>query len=505
VPRRVAPADYVAAIRRAAEAGDSLCAERLRYLSDSRLFWRTFILPMTDTKEHPQVPPADFHQEGKAFLRRHREAILLAPPGMLKTTFYTIQDAIETACADRTATQMFVNIAAGGAKDMLATVQYHLAQNEKLIEVFGRFKAKDAKWAQDRCDIIGKPAGTTPSLHAVGLGGRYIGKRPHYIRCDDLEDSLSTATRVQRDKTWRVFGQTLLSRREATSVLWYVTTTWRENDLAHRLEAEMKWPVKRFDAFPQGMDGPSLYEEKWPRAALLRLYEESPRTFRIQRMNMAKDAEGEAFNMDWLLAPELWLDSVPADIPTLQSFDPAMSAKDRRGQSLNAAVLLGGPRIDGTIVLMAIHAVRSERPFEVRRDITRAWNPGRSVSEEIGMFGPVMRRSADGVHEGPKVMKIQHQAHDKLTRIQALEDEFRHEPDHNVHSRLRYLKSIRGDDERIEGWRERRKMWNLFLDEYGSFPGGDHLDILDALNNGIRKLLTRPVQKPRGVRIGGGR
>lgn len=171
--------------------------------------------------------------------------LIIAPPGHAKSTWCTV--IYPAWCIGRQPSVNILLVSATAAQAHLfsATVRETVQANPAYRAVFPDVQPDKARgwavgaWFTARADASNKDA----TLAAVGVGGAVIGRRADIILVDDPCDDANTATAKQRDKLWRWFRQTLLTRLRPGGRLIVVMTRWHEDDLAARLIATGEWTV----------------------------------------------------------------------------------------------------------------------------------------------------------------------------------------------------------------------------------------------------------------------
>lgn len=117
----------------------------------------------------------------------------------------------------------------------LQAVYPHLRRGQRETDV----------WTQTAI-TVDRPAGIRdPSLMAVGIGGAIAGSRLKWIIVDDILNFENTATKEQREKTYKWFDSEILSRLDPSGARIVVCNTARHpEDIAHRLE-KLGWATLR--------------------------------------------------------------------------------------------------------------------------------------------------------------------------------------------------------------------------------------------------------------------
>ena len=108
-------------------------------------------------------------------------------------------------------------------------------ENYKLVFDYIERKAdKDSKFMWKLKGFNGKVTYTAIEKAITGKGG-------HLIIIDDyLKNATEASSQVKRDKIWRNFTSSIMTRRYAPSIMILLATQWHEDDLIGRIEDGMK-------------------------------------------------------------------------------------------------------------------------------------------------------------------------------------------------------------------------------------------------------------------------
>lgn len=146
----------------------------------------------------------------------------------------------------------------GEVRDMLT---------EHGMEVFGvqpeRMKMAQGMWRTSRG---GK-------MRSTGVGGSITGRGAHLLIIDDpIKNDQEALSKTYRDKVWRWFQATALSRLEPDATVIVIMTRWHPDDLAGRIDDPDhnpdadKWTTVNLPAFAEENDplGRAVGEPLWP-------------------------------------------------------------------------------------------------------------------------------------------------------------------------------------------------------------------------------------------------
>jgi hypothetical protein len=183
--------------------------------------------------------PAAHHELWAELLTdpRQERLLIIAPPGHAKSTWCTC--IYPAWCIGRNPNINILLVSATAAQAFLfsQTVRETLLVNPAYAEVFPEAVPdrkrgwSQAAWFVARAAAANKDA----TLAACGVHGPIIGRRADLILVDDPCNEQNTANKAARDKLWRWFRQTLLTRLRPGGRVIVIMTRWCEGDLADQL------------------------------------------------------------------------------------------------------------------------------------------------------------------------------------------------------------------------------------------------------------------------------
>lgn len=228
-----------------------LCPENLEALADHFAHFRVTYFRTPDNL--PYLFPD--HQRRwlieilSALIRGHKTEIL-SPPRHGKTELLAHLCVWLIACVNPNIRIMVV----GGNQDIAANsvgmVKDQLDDNPQLIGDYcpnGRafkpgFKSGDP-WTSEKFTVGTRtvPGIKSPTMIAVGRGGKILSRDADLIICDDIEDNESTNTEAIREKTRRWWAITLMSRKEEKTGLVVIGSRQHPDDLYGHLLLDDQW------------------------------------------------------------------------------------------------------------------------------------------------------------------------------------------------------------------------------------------------------------------------
>ena len=186
---------------------------------------------------------ADFHQKWiKSILKaidEGGEQMILSPPRHGKTDLLT-HFAVWQICRNTNVRIMWVGGNEEIAKNAVGSVVDHLEHNEKLIEDFcgpGKtFKPKSRSgksWTSGQFTVANRTVTgiKSPTMVAVGKGGKILSRDCDLIIADDIEDHSTTIQPSAREQTRQWWTTTLSSRKEEHTAIVVIGSRQHPEDL----------------------------------------------------------------------------------------------------------------------------------------------------------------------------------------------------------------------------------------------------------------------------------
>ena len=195
----------------------------------------------TETGE--QYETADFHKRWIASILKAidegGEQMILSPPRHGKTDLLT-HFAVWQICKNPNVRIMWVGGNEEIAKNAVGAVVDHLEHNEKLIEDFcgpgEAFKPKNRSgksWTSGQFTIANRTVTgiKSPTMVAVGKGGKILSRDCDLIIADDIEDHGTTIQPSAREQTRQWWTTTLSSRKEEHTAIVVIGSRQHPEDL----------------------------------------------------------------------------------------------------------------------------------------------------------------------------------------------------------------------------------------------------------------------------------
>ena len=195
----------------------------------------------TETGEKYET--ADFHEKWinsiLDAIKTGGEQMILSPPRHGKTDLLT-HFAVWQICKNPNTRIMWVGGNEEIAKNAVGAVLDHLDNNERLIEDFcgpgGSFKPKNRSgksWSSGQFTIATRTITgiKSPTLVAVGKGGKILSRDCDLIIADDIEDHGTTVQPSAREQTRQWWTTTLSSRKEEHTAIVVIGSRQHPEDL----------------------------------------------------------------------------------------------------------------------------------------------------------------------------------------------------------------------------------------------------------------------------------
>lgn len=420
---------------------------------------------------------APFHETLYSYLRReeYKRIVAILPPGHGKSTCFTVNYPIWKVGRNPGRRFMIASHTADFVNSFIREISARM-ESPKYIELFGELKPeRPNKWTQNELIVKREGIAKDPTFKAIATQQATIGPRMHEIVADDIVDRRRAWSATYRADVKYWFKNELLSRLEPDGRVMVVGTRWHHLDLYGDLIKEKDekgnpvWALLHFPAIDPKTNR-ALWPERWPLEVLLGIKRDvgSP-MFSGQYLGNPTPIEGGEFLEVWLNYHNSEIEDVANRIFRLpsrqrmrivQAWDLAIS------EAPDAAYTVGvtlGVSMEGDIYVLSIARDKMNCPAMMKRIEAEAlaWKPERIGIESVGF----QRIVAQGLR--PKLLPIVDikQSKNKGERIRTLSANFEN-------GRIRIDKHM--DD--------------LIL-EYLQFPKGETVDILDALEMGVRMIV----------------
>lgn len=215
------------------------------------------------------------------------------------------------------------------AESILMALMTHFESNQKYKDVFGELKPQQPrKWTSQQLIVERPEISKNPTIKATGLMGPITGGRSDLVVCDDIIDEENVRTRLQVEKVSTWFNKVLYPTLYPWGGIIVIGTRWSYADIyAELLE---KWPHDMKQAIELDEKGKEtgnvLWPEYWSRPKLEeRRNEIGTIFFNCQYQNDPTGMEGADLKSEWLHS---YLREPPTNAMKIAGIDPALGEGD---------------------------------------------------------------------------------------------------------------------------------------------------------------------------------
>ena len=327
----------------------------------------------TETGEKYET--ADFHMNWISNINdaisNGKELLILSPPRHGKTELL-IHFAVYQIMKNPNIRIMWVGGNEDIAKNAVSSVLDHLDENERLQEDFcppGKSFKPDNRsgknWSQNQFTVGTRtvPGIKSPTMVAVGKGGKILSRDCDLIIADDIEDHQTTMQPGARENTRQWWTTTLSSRKEEHTAVVVIGSRQHSDDLYHHLLSNDSFttivetahnidcgiPDHLTDEHKSCMLWPSKRTHKWLMSRMQAAETTGGRKiYEMVYYNQAYVEGTQIFTMnmiDQCMRPDFVLGQVPGNLHLVAGLDPASSG-------YQAAVLWGINSYRGELYLI---------------------------------------------------------------------------------------------------------------------------------------------------------
>jgi predicted phage terminase large subunit-like protein len=337
---------------------------------------------------------------------------------------------------------------------------------------------------------------------AVGVGGSPTGQGGDLIVIDDPIRSAGDAdSETVRSALWEWYQGTIRTRLEPGGSIIVTSTRWHEDDLTGRLLAAEKaggehWRHVHMPALTE--DGDALWPGRWPVSALTQIRQAvGSRTWQAQYQGEPTPDEGGIFKRHWWRFwhhPDQPLPPVTVSIggvlhscpvvPLPETFDRQaqswdMSFKETKAGSYTVGQVWGKAGVSGYLL----------DQYRARVDFPDAVAAVRSLSER---WPKATAKYVENKANGPAIVSS---LRDEISGLIEVDPDGGKEARAHAVTPLVEAGNVILPHPLIAPW-----VTDL-IDEAAAMPNGKHDDQVDAMSQGLRKLLTgggeiKPVSGP---------
>jgi hypothetical protein len=423
-----------------------------------------------------------------------RRKLGLVPRDHLKTSVWTIADSVRLISANPNIRLLIGNETATNAAHFLRRIQAVFERCQLFRWLFPELipDVMKTKWSETEMLVPRTHDYPESTVEAMGVGGAVVSRHYTMIKLDDLVGKEASESNEVMRKTidWYLYTESLLVA--PIDPIEVYGTTWTFKDLY----SWIKDHEENLDFFHRrAIDGEKiLWPERFPRHELERIKRKiGSFKFSCQYQNTPFDPEQMTFDPGWLRYFELvgWepdpdtcslvlrIDgqTKPSRVVPVILVDPAIS---ERSDAARSAVVCAGVTEEERVLVLEAWAERCQplRMIDKIFEMAERWDPVMAVAVEAVSY----QRALKGFIEA-----------ECLRRRRWLNvREVRPGGRQNKEGRIRGL----------QPYAERGRLWirsstcRPLLDEFGDFPLGDTVDVLDALSYGPQVWVTPSLEGP---------
>jgi len=412
--------------------------------------------------------------------RPTRRKLGLVPRDHLKTSIWTISDAVRRIALDPNCRILIGNETATNASHFLRRIQAVFERSSIFRWLFPEIipEPGKTKWSETEMLVNRTQDYPESTVEVIGVGGAVVSRHYPHIKLDDLVGKEASESPEVMKKTidWYLYTESLLVR--PTDPIDVYGTTWTFKDLYAWIR-EHEAGIDFFHRKAVGRDGRVLWPERFPLHELERIRAKiGPFKFSCQYQNEPFDPEHMTFDPAWLRYYELdrWtleeghvllhFIGVPKPVKCIPVIlvDPAISERDT---ACRTAVVCAGLDEAGRILVLEAWAQRSQPLLMIEKifEMAERWDPICVAIESVAY-----QRALKGFIEAECMRRR------RWLNIREVVPGSRTTKE----TRIRGLQPYAS---RGELWL-RRSTCNLLIEEFESFPLAATVDLIDALSYG---------------------
>lgn len=427
-----------------------------------------------------------FHLAMQRFQFLHPKSLQLSFRGGGKTTSCTVTKAIHYICKNRNITILLGSESKSNSVGFLTEIKGHLENNERLIEMFGRFYDPNVvpKWADSEIVVVGRTKHPKEStITCIGVDSSITSKHFDVLLTDDLvtDENARTPHMRQRTKTWyyktyRPLLHPPNDSEEHRGEHHHLGTRQHFDDLyGHLQENELADHTQIIPALDE------LENSPWPEEYPPDYFREQRRDmgiilFNCQYMCDTESMKGEIFQYDD--CHEVKDEEYPAasDLKVYMGVDLSADEKERKRNARFAIAVIGIrgsiPKDDYWVYLLDYYDdhLRPTRQAAKVLEFYDKWSPIRTGIES-NQYQDTFRVNVKKQRPNMRVVKIETKI-DKVTRAWRLAPLFEND-------RAFFRKGVHA-----------KAIEQLVL-----FPGGKYKDFFDAYDHAVTAAKRRRKKK----------
>lgn len=418
-----------------------------------------------------------FHQALQQFALTHKHSLQLAFRGSGKTTTVTEMLAIGHMLWNPDVRILIVSRTGDLAKEILGEIKQFIEQ-DAFIELFGNLKGP--KWDGSKIVIAGRTMPRKePTISTVGIEGQLVGKHFDIILGDDLIDDNNARTVNMREQTKTFYYKAMTPTLEPDGELHILGTRYHGQDIyGHLQENEMKEHTQIIPALNEEELSP--WPAKYKPEYLIDLRDNKMGTvlFDTQYQCNADKMKGSLFKYDYV--------------------EKLSAIECTREFGKNGRVYIGVDLAAGQGKQHDYFAICAIRVVKSRVLVERTWRGKLSFTQQLDKIEEWFTEF-DPVWVFVESNSYQTIASDELAERHP---HVRRKPVHTSKDKVTRATKLAARMETGQLCFRKSAGNNLLVNELLLFPGGEHDDMLDALDIAVQRAFRRRRRKKRENEIG---
>ena len=298
-----------------------------------------------------------------------KKLLIEAPMEHAKSTYISVIYPMWLMCNNPRISILLGGSTLERSADNLRKIKAHFENNERLIEDFGPFRAKNPiKWTEKVIYIQATEESGHPSIRITAVGHATAGIRCDVFIGDDLVTLETSMTEGQRNKLKRWFCVVALTRVGPSGWVRILGTEYGENtlyqDIIHKRSGEFQdWNSVVYQAINEKNIGPNgeLWPEYWPLDKLMeRKGDIGTIAFEVAYQNNPRAMSGKIFKHEWIRYFEI----LPENCSNFMGVDLAIS-ESANADYFAIVVIAIDPKTEGVYI---IDILRDKLSFKAQCD-----------------------------------------------------------------------------------------------------------------------------------------
>lgn len=319
----------------------------------------------------------DFHEGWIDLFEKNRFVCLLAPRAHGKSTIvegYIIWKIL----MNPKIRILIVTVNQNKAEEMMSFIRQHLANNEKIINIFG--KQKSPLWSNSKLRVKNRGGGRVhkePTLQVLGVTSSQISSHYDMILLDDVCDrkNVRTASRRKKLKNW--YETELLEMLEPNGQLINIGTLWNADDLHNYLMEKNAFAVEKYQAIINDEEEEVLWPGRYSYNELQNLRDEhiGKTAFDLQYQNKITQTEDSPIDKEWVEKAMFRWDksTIPQNCKRYIGVD--IASRSSKGDYFCASVVAKDDDNNYYVVESIRDKISMSKQLEIIKSLFKKWSP----------------------------------------------------------------------------------------------------------------------------------